>query len=243
MIPSFDVSQLRAQDTKFLADSISAGEEHLCLLDKSQHKGSCMGNNNSHQLGNHTSGDAPKDFPVNVDNASNNPYTDFTSITSGGFHTCGLTTGGKIRCWGQNTFGQLGIGKTSEYESATEIPFPGGSQACETTLASGANLGTTKAISSCNGNYTLSMQGDGNLVLYDKQGLALWATNWEGSPLVPNSMAAMQITGNLAIISGKTMSSIWSSDTGNNSGAYLVLQDDGHVAIKLANNVLWQRPK
>jgi alpha-tubulin suppressor-like RCC1 family protein len=34
----------------------------------------------------------------------------FTSLAVGGFHTCGLTSGGAAYCWGLNDYGQLGDG-------------------------------------------------------------------------------------------------------------------------------------
>jgi alpha-tubulin suppressor-like RCC1 family protein len=34
-------------------------------------------------------------------------------VITGGRHTCVVTTGGSLRCWGMNDFGQLGIGSTS----------------------------------------------------------------------------------------------------------------------------------
>jgi hypothetical protein len=33
-----------------------------------------------------------------------------SSITTGGWHACGITTGGETYCWGENTYGQLGTG-------------------------------------------------------------------------------------------------------------------------------------
>jgi hypothetical protein len=52
-------------------------------------------------------------------NASNSPQTltinltsavTFTKIATGSAFACGLTTGGTVFCWGDNTYGELGIG-------------------------------------------------------------------------------------------------------------------------------------
>jgi alpha-tubulin suppressor-like RCC1 family protein len=40
-------------------------------------------------------------------------FTSITQITAGNAHTCALTASGAVWCWGDNTFGQLGIGAAS----------------------------------------------------------------------------------------------------------------------------------
>ncbi|HPS31332.1 MAG TPA: hypothetical protein PLZ43_13820 [bacterium] len=37
-------------------------------------------------------------------------HNEFIIISSGGYHTCGINYDEKLRCWGGNTWGQLGIG-------------------------------------------------------------------------------------------------------------------------------------
>ena len=44
---------------------------------------------------------------VNVSNA--------TAIASRGDHTCALLTGGTITCWGDNPYGQLGLGNQTNF--------------------------------------------------------------------------------------------------------------------------------
>jgi alpha-tubulin suppressor-like RCC1 family protein len=57
-------------------------------------------------------------------------------IVAGGNHTCVLLTEGDVKCWGQNTFGQLGLGHTNnigddELPSSSGIVDLGGKKAIE----------------------------------------------------------------------------------------------------------------
>ncbi len=83
--------------------AIAAGGEHTCALGFS---GAvyCWGRGTGGQLGNGARADSS--VPVRV---AGLPAT-VTAITSGLLHSCALTSGGSVSCWGSNDGGQLGDG-------------------------------------------------------------------------------------------------------------------------------------
>jgi alpha-tubulin suppressor-like RCC1 family protein len=81
-------------------------------------KGYCWGPNNVGQLGDGTTTNRSR--PAAVSGG-----LEFREISPGSNaetdHVCGLTTGGKVYCWGENMFGQLGDGTTEN--SSTPVPI------------------------------------------------------------------------------------------------------------------------
>src|SRR2546426_927975 len=73
----------------------------------------CWGQNDLGQLGNGTSDPVPNNpstfnpTPVTVSG-----ITTAVAISAGGWHTCALLQDGTVRCWGDNTYGQMGNGAT-----------------------------------------------------------------------------------------------------------------------------------
>jgi hypothetical protein len=103
------------------------------------------------------------------------------------------------------------------------------------TLTANQQLSSGQSLASCNGTYSLSMQGDGNLVLY-RAGTSLWSSGTANSAA---SRALMQGDGNL-VLYNSSGTALWSSKTGGNSGAKLDVQNDGNVVIYSASGTaLW----
>jgi alpha-tubulin suppressor-like RCC1 family protein len=99
--------------------SISAGVQHACALTTS---GSvlCWGGNSSGQLGNGTQ--SQSSMPVAVSELTNV----ISAIAAGGQHTCALTADGGVKCWGDNSFGQLGNGSgAADVISTTPVDVTG----------------------------------------------------------------------------------------------------------------------
>jgi hypothetical protein len=115
------------------------------------------------------------------------------------------------------------------------------SSAFAATLSSGQSLQTGQQLKSDNRRYALTLQSDGNVVLYDRHHQAIWATN---TPRSKPANFTMQTDGNL-VLYASSGSPIWASNTVNNPGAYLVVQDDGNLVVYRAgapttpDNALW----
>lgn len=103
-------------------------------------------------------------------------------------------------------------------------------------LNSGDILKVGASIISQNGQYRLTLQGDGNLVLYNSANSPLWASNTMNNNV---AQIAMQTDGNMVMMDTGNQQ-IWSTGTSGNSGAYLIVQNDGNAIIyNIAGAKLW----
>ena len=133
---------------------VAAGAAHTCAR-LSDGGAVCWGSNESGQLGDGTQ--APRLLPTPVSGLGDG----LAEISAGYAHTCALTTTDGVRCWGENTYGQLGDGTTTlrtvptglrELGSAATPITMGSFHACALTPAAGVV---------CWGRNTYGELGDG----------------------------------------------------------------------------------
>lgn len=141
-----------------------------------------------------------------------------------------------MRAWDCTTimngeFTEVGFGKT--YDQAKNVSFlvvefaaPGTSAPGCGILKPGEALLAGQNKLSCDGRFSLVMQGDGNLVLYQGS-KALWnsATNGRGG-----QRAVMQTDGNFVVYSSGG-AALWNSGTAGLPGGTLLLQNDGNLIV------------
>ena len=95
-------------------------------------------------------------------------------------------------------------------------------------LDGGARLKVGEHVNSCNGNFQLAMQTDGNLVEYQlKPYRALWSTNTQGRN---GASALMQTDGNLVVYDNVNRA-LWQTGSAGRGGSALAVQDDGNLVV------------
>jgi hypothetical protein len=123
------------------------------------------------------------------------------------------------------------------FASNTAVPSQPVAPSQPDQLLPNQGLTVGQSLSSADDRFRLTLQGDGNLVLYRPGNVPLWASNTDGHSDVWD--VVMQGDGNLVIYSVRGRP-LWASNTSGRSGARMIVQNDGNVVVyDSANHPLW----
>lgn len=129
---------------------VSAGGYHTCAL-LVNGKVRCWGNNGNGQLGYGNFDDVSQAVPASLGDV--NVGGEVIQIATGAFHTCALLRGGSVRCWGDDSAGQLGYNRPDAYVGGREIPANAGD----------VNVGASVAQVTAGDRHTCALLQDGNV--------------------------------------------------------------------------------
>ncbi len=111
--------------------------------------------------------------------------------------------------------------------------------AASDVLLTGGTLSAGQFLTSADGHYELTLQGDGNLVLYLLNGAGAPRAVWQsGTGGDTGDHAVLQSNGNLVLVdaSGQTL---WSTNKTASGCTNLKLQDDGNLVLYTATAAYW----
>jgi hypothetical protein len=152
------------------------------------------------------------------------PYDQSSIMHYGG--DCGGTRGNKLSTSDIE-------GAALMYDSRKVYAYPKASS-CG-IMGPGTGLRMGQWLYSCDGRFGLTLQEDGNLVLYQGGTTPLWSTETWGQPTYTVNL---QYDGNLVLYTGLPRV-LWASNTQGHAGAYLRVQNDGNVVIYVGNVPIW----
>lgn len=161
--------------------------------------------------------------------------TDTTSADRGGQTASGATspvtvsglTNGDVYTFAVTATNTWGTGSAGTSGATTPSPA---------LLGSGQQLAIGDSLHSVDGKDTLVMQTDGNLVEYDANGAAMWATGTN-----PSGTSALMRSDGALVVTDASNTVLWSSGTAGHAGSNLSVLDGGALQILGSDATpLWQ---
>ncbi|RLT33238.1 MAG: hypothetical protein DWI54_00240 [Chloroflexi bacterium] len=153
--------------TGVLASKIYAGSDHTCILTTTK-RVKCWGGNGAGQLG---IGDTNHRGDGSGEMGDILPYVDLgtgrtaSAVALGEGSTCALLDNATLVCWGQNVFGQLGVGSIDTIGDAS-------SEMGDALVP--VDVGTGRTVKS------IAARSLGYCALLDDDSIKCWGNNWDG---------------------------------------------------------------
>lgn len=169
--------------------AVTAGANHTCALSSSGGV-KCWGSNGTGQLGDGTTADGS--VPVDVTGLASG----VSAIAAGANHTCALTSGGSVKCWGGNYAGQLGSGTNTDSLVPVDV----------------TNLGSEVSAIAAGGSQTCALTRDG----LTESAVKCWGSNLGDGTTASSSIPVDVSLGSVvtAIAVGSEHACALASDTG-----------------------------
>ena len=193
------------------ASAVSTGHGYSCALTVSGGV-LCWGANGSGQLGD--GGTTRSAIPVPVVGLSSGVI----AISAGGTHTCAVTSGGAVKCWGSNDYGELGDGTTFTrtlpvdvvgLASGVATVESGGNGTCALTTGGGVkcwgspdgdgdaetDVTPTDVVGLSSGVVAIAMGGGRACALTDAGGVKCWGSGGLGDGTAHGSLVPVDVVG------------------------------------------------
>ncbi len=138
-------------------ESVSGGGSFTCAVTTAGAV-KCWGRNTSGQLGNGDVTRTDRSTPVQVSGLAGS----VAEVSAGASHACALMDSGAVKCWGNNSFGQLGDGSISTSDTPVDADLPEGATAIATGSFFTCALTTGGGVK-CWGDNVFGQLGDGTI--------------------------------------------------------------------------------
>ena len=223
---------------------IAAGYNHTVAL-KSDGTVWAWGNNSYGQLGNGTTNNSSQ--PVQVMTSTNTALSNVVAVAGGNLHTVALRADGTVWAWGDNSYGQLGNGTTSNSSQPVQV-------------MTSTNTALSNVVAVAAGSYhTVALRADGTVWAwgYNSQGqLGDGATNNSSQPVQVMTSTNAALSNVVAVAAGSSHTvalradgTVWawgnnsSGQFGNGtsalSGVVAVAAGGWHTVALRADGTVW----
>ena len=137
---------------------VATGNNHTCAL-TSRGEVKCWGDGDGGRLGNRNSTDVYYPVSVYAGSSGSSLLSDIVQISVGGEHTCALTSGGEVKCWGKGGYGRLGDQYTTNRSTPVSVK----------TASSGSSLLSNIVAISAGGHFTCALTSGGEVRCWGRQ--------------------------------------------------------------------------